>query len=208
MIKRIIFDLDNTLIMWKDKYLEALQETILEYHLNIDYVYLSGLIDEYDNLYKKYDKNLLVTYLNSITKENITLEFLETFLDKFGNMSDIASHEVINTLEYLSKRYELVVLTNWFTKPQTERLKNAHILKYFKEVIGGEINMKPKKEAFLKACHDYKPNECIMIGDDYNKDIRGAIDAHLNVIYYNFKNKANELKVTEIKKLSELKEIL
>ena len=110
--------------------------------------------------------------------------------------------------DYLSKKYELVVLTNWFTKPQSERLKNADILNYFKEVIGGELFMKPSRTAFLNACGEYLPSECIMIGDDYNKDIIGASNTGLNVIYFNYKNKDNVNNFQEINKLSELERIL
>lgn len=207
MIKRIIFDLDNTLIMWKDEYLKAIKETVELYKMNEDYKYISSLIDEYDDKFKYYDKNLLIEYINKNIKSKIDIKFLNTFLDKFGYMSK-EDKKVIDVLDYLSNKYELVVLTNWFKEPQRERLKNANILKYFKEVIGGEQYMKPSKEAYILACCEYKPNECLMIGDSYNKDIEGAYKAGLNVIYYNYLNKENKNKYKEIKKLSELKEIL
>ena len=135
------------------------------------------------------------------------MSFLETFFNKFGYMSE-RNEEVIEVLDYLSKKYELVVLTNWFQAPQRERLKNADILKYFKEVIGGELYMKPSGDAFINACGKYKLNECIMIGDDYNKDILGASNAGLDVIYFNYKNKENVDNFREINKLSELERIL
>ena len=207
MIKRIIFDLDNTLIMWKDEYLKAIKETVELYKINEDYKYISSLIDEYDDKFKYYDKNLLIEYINQNIKSKIDIKFLNTFLDKFGYMSK-EDKKVIDVLDYLNNKYELVVLTNWFKEPQRERLKNANILKYFKEVIGGEQYMKPSKEAYILACSKYKPNECLMIGDSYNKDIEGAYKARLNVIYYNYLNKENKNKYKEIKKISELKEIL
>ena len=207
MIKRIIFDLDNTLIMWKDEYLKAIKETVELYKINEDYKYISSLIDEYDDKFKYYDKNLLIEYINQNIKSKIDIKFLNTFLDKFGYMSK-EDKKVIDVLDYLNNKYELVVLTNWFKEPQRERLKNANILKYFKEVIGGEQYMKPSKEAYILACGKYKPNECLMIGDSYNKDIEGAYKARLNVIYYNYLNKENKNKYKEIKKISELKEIL
>lgn len=206
MIKRIIFDLDNTLIMWKDEYLNALKETMELYNIKEDYKYINLLIDEYDNKFEYYDKELLLNYINNRIKYKIDINILNTFLDKFGYMSQ-SDNKVINVLEYLSKKYELVVLTNWFQKPQENRLKNAEILKYFKEVIGGEISMKPYKKAFINACGKYLPKECLMIGDDYDKDIVGADNAGLNVIYFNYKNQENS-KYKEIKDLEELKEML
>ena len=208
MIKRIIFDLDNTLIMWKDKYLEAIKETVELYHLDIDYKYLSSLVDEYDDCFKYYDKELMVDFINKKINNKIDINFLNTFLDKFSFMSE-KDDKVIEVLEYLSKKYELVVLTNWFTNSQKERLKNADILKYFKEVIGGEKHMKPYKEAFISACGEFQRNECMMIGDNYNKDIIGAYNIGLDVIYFNYNNKNNNIKkIKEIKNIKELEDIL
>ena len=207
MIKRIIFDLDNTLIMWKDEYLNAIYETIKQYNIKEDYKYISSLIDEYDNKFKYYDKELLVSFINNNIQNKIDLNFLNTFLDKFEYMCE-KDDDIIEVLKYLSKKYELVVLTNWFTEPQVNRLKNIGIYKYFKYVIGGEKYIKPSKEAFLSACGEYLPDECLMIGDDYKKDIEGAKNSGLNVIFCNYNNKENKDKYKEIKNLRELERIL
>ena len=37
MYKRIIFDLDNTLIKWIDKYDDALKDTLIKYNVDFDY---------------------------------------------------------------------------------------------------------------------------------------------------------------------------
>ena len=39
--------------------------------------------------------------------------------------------DLIDVLDYLSKKYELVILSNYFTNIQKNRLKNAKIDKYF-----------------------------------------------------------------------------
>ena len=207
MIKRIIFDLDNTLIMWKNDYLNAIKETVDEYKIKDDYKYISSIIDEYDNQFNYYDKELMVDFINKNIKDKIDINFLNTFLSKFGYMSE-KDDKVIELLEYLSKKYELVVLTNWFKEPQENRLKHASIYKYFKDIYGGEEYMKPNSKAFIKACGEFKPNECLMIGDDYQKDIQGAYKAGLDVIYFNYKNKENKNNYKEINKIEELKEML
>ena len=207
MIKRIIFDLDNTLIMWKDDYLGAIKETLKLYNIDEDYKYVSSIIDEYDNEFSCYDKNLMVEFINKKLKSKIDIKILNTFLNKFGYMSE-KNNDVIDVLNYLSKKYELVVLTNWFSNPQIERLKYANIYKYFKEVIGGEIYVKPNEKAFLNACGEYKPNECLMIGDDYEKDILPANKLGIKVIYFNSKNKENKNNFKEIHNIKELEVIM
>lgn len=207
MIKKLIFDLDNTLIMWKDKYLEALKKTIKKYNINEDADYVNSLIDNYEDYYDKYDKEKMLEHINNNIKEKINMDFINDFLIEIGYMSE-PNEEVIDTLEYLSKKYELVVLTNWFKIPQTNRLKTAMIDKYFKELFGGEDYIKPNKEAFLTAAGNTKLEECIMIGDSYNIDVMGAYNTGIKPIFMNPKHKENKNKFQEIEKISDLKNIL
>lgn len=208
MIKRIIFDLDNTLIMWKPEYVKALVNTIKKYNINESEFDINDLIDNYEEYFDKYDKEVLLNYINKNIDSEIDMNFIDDFLYNIGFMSE-ENKNVIDTLEYLGKKYELVVLTNWFRNPQINRLKNAKIYKYFKEVYGGEDIIKPNKQAFYNACGNYKHEECLMIGDNYNIDILGAYNAGLNVIYYNPEFKENnKLKFDEISDFRELKNIL
>lgn len=207
MIKKLIFDLDNTLIIWKDEYLEALKKTIKKYNINEDADYVNSLIDNYEDYYDKYDKEKMLEHINNNIKEKINMDFIDDFLIEIGYMSE-PNEEVIDTLEYLSKKYELVVLTNWFKIPQTNRLKTAMIDKYFKEIFGGEDYIKPNKEAFLTAAGNTKLEECIMIGDSYNIDVMGAYNTGIKPIFMNPKHKENKNKFQEIEKISDLKNIL
>ena len=207
MIKKLIFDLDNTLIIWKDEYLEALKKTIKKYNINEDADYVNSLIDNYEDYYNKYDKEKMLEHINNNIKEKINMDFIDDFLIEIGYMSE-PNEEVIDTLEYLSKKYELVVLTNWFKIPQTNRLKTAMIDKYFKEIFGGEDYIKPNKEAFLTAAGNTKLEECIMIGDSYNIDVMGAYNTGIKPIFMNPKHKENKNKFQEIEKISDLKNIL
>ena len=79
----------------------------------------------------------------------------------------------------------MVVLTDWFKGQQIERLKKSKIIEYFQEVYAAEkTKRKPFKEAFMQAIGENKPEECIMIGDDFQRDIEGALKAGLQAIYY------------------------
>ncbi len=207
MIKKLIFDLDNTLIMWKDEYVNALKQTLKDHNINEDGDYVNSLIDNYEEHFDKYNKETLLNYINKNIKSKIDMNFIEDFLYNIGFMSE-PNEEVIDTLEYLSKKYELVVLTNWFKEPQTNRLKTAKIDKYFKKVFGGEEIIKPNKQAFINATENTPLDECIMIGDSYNIDILGAHNAGIKPIFMNPKNKENKDNFQEIKTISELKNIL
>lgn len=207
MIKKIIFDLDNTLIIWKDEYVKALKDTLKKHNINEDPDYVNDLIDGYEEYYDKYDKENMLKHINNHVKEKLSMECINDFLEAIGYMSE-PDEDVIDTLEYLSKKYELVVLTNWFTIPQTNRLKTAKIDKYFKRVFGGEDYIKPEKQAFLQATGNTPLEQCIMIGDSYDIDIIGAHNAGIKPIFMNPKHKENKNNFEEITKLSDLKNIL
>ena len=107
MIKKLIFDLDNTLIMWKDEYVNALKQTLKDHNINEDGDYVNSLIDNYEEHFDKYNKETLLNYINKNIKSKIDMNFIEDFLYNIGFMSE-PNEEVIDTLEYLSKKYELV----------------------------------------------------------------------------------------------------
>lgn len=69
--------------------------------------------------------------------------------------------ELIETIEKLSKQYELVLLSNYFEKSQRGRLKHIGIDKYFTEYYGEKI-CKPStvcKDAFDKLAEYAKEFE-------------------------------------------------
>ena len=55
MIKKLIFDLDNTLIIWKDEYSLELKYLLEEYKVDTDYKKVDKIINELDEFsnYKK-----------------------------------------------------------------------------------------------------------------------------------------------------------
>lgn len=207
MIKKLIFDLDNTLIMWKDEYVNAIGKSIKKFNINCEANYMSDLVDGYEKYYDKYDKKNLMEFINNNIEDKVNIDFVEDFIYNIGFCADI-DEDAIDTIEYLSKKYELVVLTNWFEEPQTNRLKTAKIDKYFKEIFGGDRILKPNKQAFLTAAGNTPLEECIMIGDSYELDVMGAYNVGIEPIFMNPKHKENKNNFKEIEKLSDLKDIL
>ena len=204
MKKRLIFDLDNTLIIWQDKYKNAIKKAIEHYNLNVDYLEVNDLIEKYESSYSRYDKKVLLNFINDKFNLNLNLDFIDYWLHELGFMSDV-SKDNIETLKYLSKKYELVILTNWFKETQIERLKNAKIYEYFKEVYGGDEYMKPSKESYYIALGDKSIEECIMIGDSIKIDLEGAEKINLDTILV---SKIIQTKYKQIKELKELKNLL
>ncbi len=207
MLKRIIFDQDNTLMIWYDKYDETYKYALDELGISYDEKSVKELIDvvcSYEGNFDYFNKKAMVDFIN----ENCVIKVPDSFMDVWLNyLCDCYSEEdkkIIPTLDYLSKKYELVVLSNWFGYSQKERLKHIGMYKYFKDMVFTEnTKMKPNKEAFLTACGPYKPEECLMIGDGIDIDINGAINAGLEAMLfdpndkYEYKNKIKDIKELE-----------
>ena len=207
-MKRLIFDLDNTLILWKNEYREAMKNTVEHFNLDLDYAALDDLVEIYENYYDKYTIDNITELFNKQLNLNLTNEFTEYWLKELGNMAD-DDLNIKPLLEYLKSKYELVVLTNWLKKSQLERLKKLDIDEYFINIYGGEDAIKPNKEAYLKAIGNRDIADCIMIGDNLKVDIEGAVDIGLKAILVDIKDiYPDSDKYTRIKNIHELKEML
>lgn len=213
MIKRVIFDIDNTLIPWKKEYNNEISKALKDLEImytDKDLKQISQAFDEYENEYYTFDKKLMLEYINKYTKKNYPEEFIYRVTERWANcVPDKIDKNIIELLEYLNTKYELVILTDWYEKEQKIRLEKLDILKYFKNVYSAEnTKRKPFKEAFIKAIGDNKPEECIMIGDNLERDIQGALKAGLQAIWYNPNNKLQNGQYKMITKIEELKTIL
>jgi len=202
-IKRLIFDLDDTLIPWKKEYSKGFLKTLKDF--NLDYPENDAkVVAYYESLHNNYNREDLLKAFNDFTNLNANMDFINEWQKNLGSMSD-PNPAINEVLTYLSKKYDLVVLTNWFKEPQEKRLETARMREFFTEVIGGEEYKKPNPLAFKKAMGNYLPEECIVIGDSLKDDIYGAKNAGLKTIYLSNKNEPG---ITTIKSLIELKQIL
>ena len=212
MIKRLIFDVDNTLIPWKNEYWYTLNETLIYFEIEPKEELVKKLkkaVDNYELEYNTYSMKTMKEIMEKYSGIKLPSNFVyrwTLFLRKC--VPDKYDTKLIDTLEYLKDKYDLVVLTNWFTVQQSKRLKRYGIMKYFTKVYGTDNMLnKPSKESFLEACKPYKTDECIFIGDSYEIDIKGAIDVGLKAIYLTDK-KEQEDNYMIVNSLYELKDIL
>jgi putative hydrolase of the HAD superfamily len=119
--------------------------------------------------------------------------------------------ELLNYL--LEKKYVLHLITNGFEKTQWSKLSNSGLDKYFTHMITSEASnsLKPKKEIFEYAMNKAGASlkESIMIGDNLDADIQGAINAGMDSVFVNHINATAHLKPTyTVYHLKELELIL
>lgn len=207
MIKKIIFDLDDTLIPFDNKLLSIIDFS--KYSLgDEDINKIVQVLFSYEKKHDRYRYNYMLSDINEVIENKLSMNDFLYLLKQAGNLvPKEKDKKLIETLEYLSSKYELVVLTNFFTIVQKERLRNYGILKYFKKVVGTDITLnKPYKESYLYACGNTSLDECLMIGDDLFLDVLKPIEYGIDAIWYN-PNK-NNTKYKSITTIEELKNIL
>ena len=96
----------------------------------------------------------------------------------------------IEILDYLSeKKYQLHLITNGFEKIQWTKLNNSGLRNYFTHVVTSEKSnsLKPKKEIFEYALNEAgaQLHQSIMLGDNLDADIQGAINAGMDNVFVN-----------------------
>ncbi len=207
MVKRFIWDLDGTILDGDFSKEEELFRANLS---EADYTkFISKWFDllmAYERRYPKYDRKMLSHFLSVTTGVNISPDLIGKWSNYMINVNEAIHPGVVEVLDYLNnKGIENVIYSNAFTNTQVGRLKKVGLDSYFKEIIGAEEYMKPSKEGFLYACGPYKPYKCVMVGDNYDKDILGAKNAGLRTIYYSPKEDVN---VPHVKRLVKIKEML
>jgi putative hydrolase of the HAD superfamily len=228
--KHLFFDLDHTLWDFETNAKEALSElyehfklkelvispfnefytTYLHHNAIIWDRYHKGFITVDDLKWKRMQRTLLDF---KIGDEMLAKEMSVKFLEILPNQKKLFEYTT-EILEYLiNRKYMLHLLTNGFEKTQWSKITNSNIAKYFTNVITSEISscIKPSKEMFDYAINKAgaQIDESIMIGDNLDADIQGAINAGMDSIFVNHINATSTLTPTyTIFHLRELENIL
>ncbi len=227
--RHLLFDLDHTLWDFDKNAAETLGELYDTHQLSslgnfsVQQFYDTFIIVN-RSLWKKYDQGaydqqrlrserfkLILTQLG-VAADRVPTQLADDYLRICPTKPHVMPHTVA-TLDYLKQRYQLHILTNGFAAVQAIKLKNAGLADYFIEVVSSDTtgHRKPSRPVF-----DYLLNrigasaqECLMIGDNLETDVRGARDVGIDQVFYNPKRiKHSETVTREVTCLSELRIIL
>lgn len=208
---------------------EALKQLFYEAYLNEK---IDSDFETFINVYETINHQLWHQYhLHQTTKEELRYQrFHQTFLhfnyqninlahtwaDDYLKISPYKTHLIDGTLDvlnYLHERYQLHIITNGFKEVQDIKLKESNLKQYFKKVIISEEHgfHKPDIQIFNLAQQLANTNkdECVMIGDNFDTDIKGAINAEWKAIFLSEQdvNDKKNAELITIKKLDTLKTI-
>lgn len=148
----------------------------------------------------------------NVSNPELAFNFGKTYLEILPSKKTLFPHS-IEVLEYLYVKYDLHLLTNGFDEVQFRKIENSNIAKYFTSVTTSDEAgaKKPDEIIFNYALEkaEATANESLMIGDDLEVDIIGAMNSGMDQVFFNHKNlRHNELPTFEINSLMDLFKIL
>ncbi len=227
--RHLFFDLDHTLWDFEANARATLEELHTSLKLeekgvnDFELFYTNYLVhnerlwEQYRNGFIKQNelrgKRMRLALLDfKIVNEELSEKMNVRFLELLPTRTIVFPYcfEILNYL--LEKKYTLHLITNGFEDVQHRKLKYSGLAKYFTEVITsqGSNYLKPNKEIFEYAFSksNAKPDESIMIGDNIEVDIAGAINAGIDSVFVNHNKIEVEQKATyTVYSLNEMQKI-
>lgn len=222
--KHLFFDLDDTLWDFNRNSGNVLKELYTEFELEDK---LKADFTLFHEEYKKVNFEFWCRYYKreidkSFLRNN---RFKETF-KKFNYSNDpenqLITEQYMNraphgrflkegcleTLAYLARHYSLHIITNGFKEIQGIKLDGCGLRDFFCHIIISEEHnlIKPEEKIFRLAetMAGTTKEECVMIGDNYESDVLGALNAGWEAIYLS-ENNSEKFEGRVINKLIELK---
>jgi len=204
-IDHIFFDLDHTL--WDFEKNSALTfgkilpeagvhvpfDSFLETYIPINMKYWKLYREEkVSKVHLRYGR-LKETFdaIDHVVSDTVINHLSEEYILQLPNFNHLfeGTFELLN---YLKSKYELHIITNGFQEVQTLKMSKSGILEYFDKVITSESVgvKKPNPRVFQFAMREAKalPDTSLMIGDNLEADIQGALDVGMKVIHFNSEN--------------------
>jgi putative hydrolase of the HAD superfamily len=226
--EHIFFDLDKTLWDFDENSKKILIAIFINFKLHESIDSVEAFIDKYQEI----NENLWSLYRdNQLDKETLRWKRFEDTLMHFNVFDRNTANSIgeyyelnaprqtllfpnsIEVLDYLSKKYQLHIITNGIEEEQHIKLSASGLTKYFDVLVFSEkVGVKkPHPYIFKKAFSltGAKARNSIMIGDDLYADIYGAQRVNMDAIYFNSKMKTHDKYVQyEINCLTQLFNIL
>lgn len=224
-IQHVFFDLDHTLwdfernsaatfiSIFQELNFNFSVETFLSYYNPINHyywkLYREDQISEIELRHSRLEK--------TFAKMKISLDRKQ--IEKISELyiQQLSSHTFLfqdtkSVLEYLYPKYKLHIITNGFENVQQRKLKNSGIANFFQTVFTAEKYgvKKPHPNIFFSAMQSSqaKPENSLMIGDNLEADIRGALNLGMYAIHFNSHNEEIHKESLIINSLKELKTLL
>lgn len=223
-IKQLFFDLDHTLWDFDKNSKLALNQLFKAKKIACDFELFHKNYVQINHAYwKKIEQGL-------VTKEVLKYgRFKDAFLsvdypvddalikmvgDEYLNYlseQTILFNNAIEVLAYLKTKYKLHIISNGFQEIQDYKIEKSGLLPYFEHMVNAEtVGVKkpdPKIYRYALDLAGAKPQESVMIGDNLEADVYGALNFGMQAIYFNYKKQPVPAGIKAITTLIELKDL-
>lgn len=225
-IKHVFFDLDHTLWDFEKNSNLTFTQIFKEQKINLDInVFLKTYSPINFEYWKRYREDKVTkedlrygrlkdtfTALNFEVDDHLIQQLSEDYIKYLPNHNYLFDG-AIELLDYLQEKYNLHIITNGFEEVQNLKLEKSGIKKYFDKIITSEAvgAKKPNPKVFHYALELAKTNSenSVMIGDNIEADILGAINCGIKAIHFDVDTlKKEEKNYTSISSLLEIKQYL
>ena len=226
-MRHLFFDLDRTLWDFELNSEAALRHLFHELELNRIIKSFEGFHETYKNhnakLWNRYGKGKITKDELRIQRFRDTLQQYQVFnKDLTEKLADgyiaisprqtivfPSAHEVLDSLK--KDGYQLHIITNGFKEVQFTKLEESKLAPYFDLILCSEEvgKNKPHIEVFQHAMAETgaSANNSIMIGDDYEVDVLGAIGAGWEGVLFNprkqYKQQMHDWQISHLNELPE-----
>ncbi|MBR2583327.1 MAG: YjjG family noncanonical pyrimidine nucleotidase [Oscillospiraceae bacterium] len=197
--KKILFDLDDTLLDFRTAERNSILQTFEEFGIPSDEAVLRLYSEINLGCWQRLE-------LGEMTREEVLVGRFERLFAEMG--LDLPARPVQDRyeallesghyfipgapelLEELVLKYDLYLISNGNLLTQESRLKSAGIAPYFRDIfISEQIGANKPSKAFFDACFSAIPGFCredaVIVGDSLSSDIRGGINAGVRTCWFN-----------------------
>lgn len=227
-MKHLFFDLDRTLwdfeknsetalrILFEDlelrnhvKDFESFHKTYKKINAKLWHSYGSGKLSKEVLRVKRFDdtlKSFQVDYqelANKLAEGYVAISPRQTHVFP-------GTHDTLDTLK--KEGYEMHIITNGFKEVQFIKLENSNLSNYFDVIVCSEDvgKNKPAPDVFHHAMNQAKakPEESVMIGDDFKVDILGAERVGMSAILFDpnreYNDRVHEWRIYSLDRIPEI----
>jgi putative hydrolase of the HAD superfamily len=224
-IKHIFFDLDHTLWDFETNSNKTFSYIFERNKLQINF---DAFIEVYQPINFRYWK---LFREDKVNKADLRYGRLREAFDTIGykvndEMIHLLSEEYItfladhnalfdnalDILDYLKPQYNMHIITNGFEEVQIRKLRNSNLSPFFDQVITSEkVGVKKPNPVIFEYALEIAgadAHESVMIGDNFEADIIGAMDVGMQAIFCKFNGEIATRQVPTVDNLLELKKFL